>query len=132
MGLLDDLKNLGKDVLDGLQTISKDVAGEVSKMEENRRAEVEKSKILPEKYESFPQFMKTYSSMEEKKTFQYQRCTMDFYGVTEQEIKDYRNQIWEAGYIQSTNVRYDKDNTYIIVDYHEASQKLNLVFHIKK
>ena len=70
--------------------------------------------------------------MEEKKTYQYQRCTMDFYDVTEEEVKDYCNQIWKAGYTQSTKVRYDKDNTYIIVDYDEASQKLNLVFHIKK
>ena len=56
---------------------------------------------------------------------------MDFYSVTEQEVENYRNQIRGEGYVQNTDVRFDKENTYIIVDYSSGSD-LNLVFHIKK
>ena len=132
MGLFDDLKKLSKDVVDGLQTISKDVASEVSKMEEVRRTEVEKAKTIPEAYGSFPKFSKECTHLDEKKTDKYQRCTMDYRGVTKQEVEDYQNSIKNEGYVQNTTVRFDKDNTYIIVDYSEAGQDLNLVFHIKK
>ena len=55
---------------------------------------------------------------------------MNFYNVTEQEVSDYISKINSLGYIKGSNVRFDKGNTYIIVDKNYGD--LNLVFHIKR
>lgn len=55
---------------------------------------------------------------------------MNFYNVTDREVEDYIYKLRTLGYERGSNVRFDKGNTYIIVD--NGSSSLNLVFHIKR
>ena len=57
---------------------------------------------------------------------------MDFTHVSDQEISDYISKITSLGYIKGSDVRYDKGNTYIIIEYSPRSKYLKLVFHIKR
>ena len=87
------------------------------------------SKTVPEEYLSFPQFEGTIKDLSTKKIDKYHRCTIDYSGVTSEALNAYKVKITDAGYVKGSDVRYDKDNTYIIVEYEE--QNLHLVFHVK-
>ena len=81
-------------------------------------------------YNKFPQFDGKLASLYEKDTPKYMRCTMDYRSVSSLDFENYIYQITEAGFIQESNIRYEKENTYIIVEY--SNRMLHLVFHIKK
>ena len=125
-GIKDDLSKFGKDMADGFQSLA-DTAKDDLK---GKNKESDKNKI-PEEYSEFPTFSRNPDRVNISKTWKYKRCSMVFYNATEDEIKDYTYLITSRGYIQNSKVRYDKENTYIIVD-PEYSNGLNIVFHIKK
>ena len=86
-------------------------------------------KKVPDEYLEFPQFEGTIKDLSTKKIDKYHRCTIDYSGVTNEALNAYKVKITDAGYVKGSDVRYDKDNTYIIVEYEE--QNLHLVFHVK-
>ena len=57
---------------------------------------------------------------------------MEFRNVSEAEVSNYIDKIKLQGYSQGSKVRFDKENTYIIVDYKETYDELVVVFHIKR
>ena len=87
-------------------------------------------KEIPEEYSEFPKFREECTDLTTKKTDKYIRCTMNFYNVTDREVEDYIYKLRTLGYERGSDVRFDKGNTYIIVD--NGSSSLNLVFHIKR
>ena len=132
MGIFDDLKKLGQDLgkeieknvgADTLKNIKDAVAGAAS-------AGGNKNKEIPEEYSEFPKFREECTDLTTKKTDKYIRCTMNFYNVTDREVEDYIYKLRTLGYERGSDVRFDKGNTYIIVD--NGSYSLNLVFHIKR
>ena len=141
MGLFDSLKKLGEDIS---KEVEKSVGSEtfknlkdaVANASANASNEIHSSsnnqplKEIPEEYSEFPKFRETATDLSTKETDKYIRCTMNFSNVTEQEIAEYISKINSLGYIRGSNIRFDKGNTYIIVD--NQYSNLKLVFHIKR
>lgn len=135
MGLFDSLKKLGEDLG---KEIEKGVNSEAFKSVKDTLTNVgasvsnnaSQSREIPQEYMGFPKFRETVKNLSTKETPNYTRCTMDFSNVSQDEVDAYTTQLTQLGYVKNTAVRYDKGNTYIIVDY--AYGELNLVFHIKK
>ena len=87
------------------------------------------AKTVPEEYLSFPQFEGTIAELSTKKIDKYHRCTIDYKNVTTDKINAYKVSIIDAGFVKGSDVRYDKDNTYIILEVNDTD--LHLVFHVK-
>ena len=121
-GIKDDLSKFGQDMADGFQDLANTAKEDLRGSGKNK---------IPDEYSEFPLFSKSPDKVWITKDWKYKRCSMDFYNVTEDEIKDYTYLITSRGYFQASNVRYEKENTYIIVD-PNVSYGLNIVFHIKK
>ena len=136
MGLLDSLKKLGDNIS---KEIEKGVNSEAFKSVKDTLANVSASvsnavnpqeKEIPQEYMGFPKFKETVKNLSTKETPDYTRCTMYFSDGSRDDLEAYTNQLEQLGYVKNSLVRYDKGNTYIIVDY--AFEKLILVFHIKR
>ena len=138
MGILDSLKKIGEDLG---KEIEKNVGSEAMKDIKNAVSSVKQSvsneinavsspKEIPAEYSEFPTFRDEVKDLTTKETDKYIRCTMNFNNVTEEELSNYISKINSLGYVKGSNVRYDKGNTYIIVD--DNYGDLNLVFHIKR
>lgn len=139
MSLFDSLKKLGEDISKKVEdTVKsdafKDVKNAISKNVQNGNSassnNAPKTKEIPAEYSEFPKFKDIVTDLSTKETGAYTRCTMNFPNATEQEISEYISKINSLGYVKGSNVRFDKGNTYIIVDNQYGD--LNLVFHIKK
>ena len=89
-------------------------------------------KKLDEKYMNFPKIEKELKNIEEKITEKYDRITMDYINVSYIEYEMYEKKVEDYGFEKNSNVRYDKNNTYVIIEYSERRQSLHVVFHIKK
>lgn len=92
----------------------------------------ENIKKLDEKYMNFPKIEKEMEKIEEKITEKYDRITMDYIDVSYIEFEMYERRVEDYGFEKNSNVRYDKNNTYIILEHNEKRQTLHVVFHIKK
>lgn len=110
-GLKEDLKKFGKDI--GITSGSTN----------------SEPKKVPEDYMSFPQFEGTIKDLSTKKIDKYHRCTIDYKDVTEDQVNAYVVKMIDAGFTKGSDVRYDKDNTYIILE--KDVPNLHLVFHVK-
>ena len=119
MGLFDDLKNALSGVIGAEKVGFSD--------DENT-----KETKIPEEYSEFPRFEKYTRRVDTKNTSSYTRCTMVFKNITQEEVDNYINKIKLMGYLQGSKVRFDKESTYIIVDYKETFNELVVVFHIKR
>ena len=106
-GVKDDLKKLGQDLGSGSPPL----------------------KTVPQDYLVFPQFEGTISEISTKKIDKYHRCTIDYKNVTEEAVKAYIEKIESVGFKKGSDVRYDRDNTYIILEPNVPT--LHLVFHVK-
>ena len=84
---------------------------------------------IPNEYQNFPVFDGAIIDLTTKKTDKYERCTMKYHNLSEDLVNNYRNKIINNGYEQATSVRYEKGNTYIIIDNND--DVLTLVYHIK-
>lgn len=145
MGLFDSLKKLGEDIgkeiekgvnSEGFKDFKNAMEGAVKDASDGIRSfsetntSTQKAKEIPEQYEDFPKFRDVVTELSTTETDKYIRCTMDFVDATEQEVSNYISKINSLGYVRGSNVRFDKGNTYIIVDTQNGG--LNLVFHIKR
>ena len=79
---------------------------------------------IPEEYKEFPVLPGVIYHLNTKKTDKYQRCTIKYNNLSENVVTQYKNKI-----VKATDVRYEKNNTYIIVDFNGSD--LELVYHIK-
>ena len=84
---------------------------------------------IPEEYKEFPVLPGVIYHLDTKKTDKYKRCTIKYNNLSLDVVTQYRNKIIEAGFNKATEVRYEKNNEYIIVDFDGAD--LTLVYHIK-
>lgn len=150
MGLFDELKkitkgdinDLTKKIADNIEGATKDIVygvkGDIEKAtgvnlgQTPENMHQENKKEVPAMYSNFPQFGKAPNEIETKETEKYTRCSMTFYNVTNEEIQSYILKVQSQGYYKGSKVRYDKSNTYVIVDDNPSSGDLNIVFHIKK
>ena len=138
MGLFDQLKKLGSQEIakvakDAINNVSKDVLNAIDpNLAKNVETNSATGKDIPAEYGSFPVFRSKADEVSTKDVGNYKRCTMDFYNVPEEEIQSYVSKISTEGYVKGSDVRFDKSNTYIIVDYDKYGKSLNLVYHIKK
>lgn len=134
MGFFDKLKNIGKaiksnipdDIKDGIDNITKDFNKDISNS-------IDSSSIkntIPDKFNKFPSFDGKISHVSEKETPSYISCALTYENVSSLDFEDYLYEITRAGYIQQSNNRYEKENTFIIVEYIEKT--LHIVFHIDK
>ena len=145
MGLFDSLKKIGEDIgkeiekgvnSEGFKDFKNAMEGAVKDAQNginnfSASNPVSKpAKEIPIEYSEFPTFSGNPDELKTTETDKYTRCTMDFYHATEQEVSEYTSKISSLGYIKGSRVRYDKGNTYIIVDTDNGG--LNLVFHIKR
>ena len=103
--------------------ISKAFGGSVSSNNRNNYS-------IPEEYKDFPVLSGTITDLTTKKMDRYQRCSITYYPVKSDVVNEYIDRIQKEGYIKATNVRYEKNNTYIIVD-EISNEELNIVYHIK-
>ena len=82
---------------------------------------------IPLKYSDFPVYhgeIKTQPT--ETKTPKYSRLTILYKGKPNKEFLEQLNMM---GYIQGSDVRYDKDNTYVIVE--KIGFNTKIAYHIK-
>lgn len=87
------------------------------------------SETLDSRYDAFPVFSTNPSNVTYKSTDKYMRCSLDFNKVTNEEVDRYIMRLSGNGFSKKTDVRYEKDNTYVIVD--KQGKALNIVYHIK-
>ena len=142
MGLFSDLvKNVFKDEV---RDEASRVAGKLDKAFEDAGNEISKtfsssynqSNItntnnygIPTEYSHFPVFEGKINNVDTKKTDKYQRCSLKYYPVTVDQVNNYINRITSEGYVKASNVRYEKNNEYIIAE--DKGSSLRLVFHIR-
>ena len=134
MWFFDKLKNIGKavksnipgDIKDGINHISKDFNKDISSNIDSSSAE----NTIPDKFNEFPCFDGKISRVSKKETPIYISCALTYENVSSLDFEDYLYEITRAGYIQQSNDRYEKENTFIIVEYTEKT--LHTVFHINK
>ena len=131
MGFLDGL--LKRVVRSAVNEEVNKVERDITKKVEDNIGEIKPKKEsryhVPEKYMHFPQFDGAIDDIDEKKESKYERCTMDYYQATNDEIDKYIEEVQQKGYKKMTNVRFEKDNEYIIIE--NRNNYLHLVFHIK-
>ena len=135
MGLLDNLKkfgeNIGKEIEKGIESDTfKNIKKSVTNINITNTHKQQNPKEIPAEYSEFPKFRDTTTDLSTKETEKYIRCTMNYSNVTDSEVSEYISKINSLGYVKGSNVRFDKGNTYIIVDNNYGG--LNLVFHIKR
>jgi len=94
----------------------------------NKAANNFQNYTIPEKYSSFPKYNGNIVEKPiERKTNNYSRITIKYSGSPSSE---FISSLIQNGFIQGSSVRYDKDNTYVIVD--NLGSKTEIVYHIKK
>ena len=135
MGLFDklvkDVKNAinsedAKKIKDGLQNF---VDNDLKNVVPQSSSSSSSGKTIPEEYSHFPVFESELGEVKTKVEEKYKRCTMKYYKATEEEIEAYKDKIVALGYEKMTDVRYEKDNEYIIVDNNVSP--MEVVFHVK-
>ena len=136
-GVKDDFAKFGKEIVSGVKDLEKS-ASDFLKSTDNGDNPVDSSsrtnnsihnKNIPELYNDFPRLEKNFIQANEIDTNKYTRISMYYKDITDEEIQEYIYKIESSGYIRMTDVRFEKGNTYIIVD---PKGWLNIVFHIKK
>lgn len=128
------LKNIGKaiksnipgDIKEGIDHISKDFNKDISSNIDSTSIE----NTIPDKFNKFPNFDGKISHVSEKETPSYISCALTYENVSSLDFEDYLYEITRAGYIQQFNDRYEKENTFIIVEY--TDNTLHTIFHINK
>ncbi len=77
----------------------------------------------------FPMFdgRKTWSY--NSNTNKYKRKTY-YYRINREKMDEYLQKLSVYGFSKATDVRYDKDNAYVIVE--EKDEQLHIAFHVKK
>lgn len=86
-----------------------------------------KYKVL-EKYSEFPEYPgKIKNKPYETITDKYNRVTIMYKGSVD---STYYRTLENYGYIKGSDVRFDKNNTYVIVEPHRERTKI--VYHVKK
>ena len=111
---------------DSINNITKDLDDDIS----NSINKSEEKKSIPNIYSDFPVFDGEITKISEKSTSKYTRCILDYENISSLDFEDYLYDITRAGYIQESNIKYAKKNTYIIVVYSQTS--LHIIFHINK
>ena len=83
---------------------------------------------IPSTYSDFPEYPSSMTSKPyETKTDKYTRLTITYSGNIKSE---YENTLLASGFSRGSNVRYDKGNTYVIVE--SLGSNTKIVYHIKK
>ena len=127
MGMLNDLV---KKAINGLvKDEAERRANILDKEYLKEKEEIGRGFTIPIEYQDFPIFDGAIVDLTTKKTDKYERCTMKYHNLSVDLVDNYRNKIINNGYEQESNVRYEKGNTYIIVDNND--DVLTLVYHIK-
>ena len=122
MGLLDRLIN------SAIDAAANKLDEKLQNTIENKFGGNKKEYTLPEEFSFFPKYEGTIvNGPERKSTEKYERITVFFEGLPNNE---YISQIQENGFYKASDVRYEKGNTYIIVDTNRGYTKI--AYHIKK
>jgi len=83
---------------------------------------------IPEIYSNFPKYNGTIVEKPiERVTDKYSRITIRYSGTPSSE---FISALVQNGFIKGSSVRYDKGNTYVIVD--NIGSNTEIVYHIKK
>ncbi len=132
MGFLDSLlkKVVSKEAREELSKVGRNITQMVEDNVGEFKATSEAKGTIPRDYLHFPQFEGVIGDINEKKEAQYERCTLNYYKATDEEINKYIELVQKDGYTKMTNVRYEKNNEYIIIE--KNNDSLHLVFHIKR
>ena len=130
----DDVKKEAGKVAGDLDNAFKNMGDELSKTFSNpsnngTNTYNRNNYTIPSEYSEFPVLEGVIYHLNTKKTDKYQRCTIKYNNLSEDVVTQYKNKIVERGYNKATDVRYEKNNTYIIVDFNGTD--LELVYHIK-
>lgn len=84
--------------------------------------------VIPEKYSNFPKYEGTIVEKPfERETNKYCRITIRYAGTPR---NDFISTLMQNGFTKGSSVRYDRENTYVIVD--DLGNKTEIVYHIKK
>jgi len=83
---------------------------------------------IPNEYNSFPKYPGSMINKPyEIRTNKYNRLTINYSGSIKREFE---NDLLASGYIKASNVRFDKDNTYVIVE--SLGSNTKIAYHIKR
>ncbi len=83
---------------------------------------------VPIKYSDFPNYNgKIKNTPKETVTDKYSRLTIFYKGSPK---KEYYNLLNMMGYVKGSDVRFDKDNTYVIVE--KIGFNTKIAYHIKE
>jgi len=132
MGLFDNIiKQASKIVTNAIEDkVFDNVANSVKNTinVDNRTNTTLQNYTIPEKYSSFPKYEgNMLEKPVERETNNYSRITIRYSGTPSSE---FISSLMQNGFIKGSSVRYDKGNTYVIVD--NLGNKTEIVYHIKK
>lgn len=83
---------------------------------------------IPNTYSDFPEYSGSMISKPyETKTNKYTRLTINYSGSFKNE---YESTLLSNGFTKGSNVRYDKGNTYVIIE--STGNNTKIVYHIKR
>lgn len=127
MGLFDRIiKNVVKDTANAVidNVVQQGIQNHVNQSSNTVNNDV----IVPAMYQSFPKYPGSiYKKPVETNTNDYSRLTIVYNGTPNTE---YINSLLRSNYIQGSSVRYDRDNTYVIVE--DLGNTTKIAYHIKK
>lgn len=112
-----------------LSQVGIDIINNIEKLDSSKKDNTKKLTV-PRDYMHFPQFDGVIGNLSTKLVDKYGRCTIDYYHVNDVDIEKYISNVQKDGYTKMTNVRYEKNNEYIIIE--KNNDSLHLVFHIKR
>ena len=77
----------------------------------------------------FPVFDGKQTWSDNRNTQQYQRKNY-YYRVDQDKLYTYISKLAEYGFMKVTEVRYERENAYVIVE--QKDDRLHIAFHVKK
>ena len=77
----------------------------------------------------FPVFDGKQTWSDNRNTQQYQRKNY-YYRVDQDKLYTYIGKLAEYGFMKTTEVRYERENAYVIVE--QKDDRLHIAFHVKK
>lgn len=130
--------NLFYEIINGIKNIIGDIVGTkiTNKVSDSLTDQYCKDSFdlenftFPERYNNFPKYSgKLLCKPIENETDKYYRISARYQGTPSDE---FLTNIIQNNFIKGSPVRYDKDNTYIIVEYFPDNHFTKIAYHIKK
>ena len=93
------------------------------------KQELDRGFNIPIEFNTFPIFDGVIESLSKEENKEYQSCTIKYYNLSEDLVNNYRDKVILEGYKKIDDIKYQKDNHYLTIDY--QNNLLTIIYYIK-